>query len=93
MIAINFLFLSCTLIILTDLLFAIAIGFVFLIGSYLFSDHPRKLWLSFSPGLALASATLIRPVSYYLVIPLSVGTLWYFVHHYFALFWMEKNHH
>ncbi|WP_259411690.1 glycosyltransferase family 39 protein [Coxiella burnetii] len=84
LIAINFLFLSYTLMVLTDLLFAIAIGFVFLIGSYLFSDHPRKLWLSFSLGLALATATLIRPVSYYLLIPLSVGALWYFVHHHFG---------
>ncbi|WP_259423734.1 ArnT family glycosyltransferase [Coxiella burnetii] len=79
LIAFNFLLLSYTLVILTELLFAIVIGFTFLIGTYLFSSRSYKLGLIFSLGLTLAFATFIRPISYYLIFPVAIGTTIYFI--------------
>ncbi len=58
LIAFNFLLLRYTLVILMELLFAIVIGFTFLIARYLFSSRSYKLELIFSLGLFWLSPLL-----------------------------------
>ena len=84
LIGFNFILLSYTLLILTELLFAIVIGFTFLIGTYLFSSRSYKLELISSLGLTLAFAIFIQPISYYLIFPVAIGTTIYFIRNRFS---------
>jgi len=67
------------LMVLSETLFVVLIGAVFLIGTYLFTSYPKTLLLTLLLGFFLALATLTRPISYYLIIPIMVGTLWHYL--------------
>lgn len=78
MVALDYLLLSYSVMVLSDLLSAFLLGLVFLVGVYLFSGAKQKLVLAFLLGLMLALVTLVRPMNYYLIIPVLIGAVSYF---------------
>lgn len=76
LVSIDYLFLSYTNLIMTDLLFAVVISFV-LYYAIKYLQEKGGVGTLFIVGLLLAVATLIRPVSYYLV-PLMAVILFFY---------------
>ncbi len=76
-VALNFLYFGYSLMILTETLFCFFISLVFLSGVYLFSNNSRQGLWAFCLGFFLALATLVRPASYYLIVPILVGSVIY----------------
>ena len=75
-VAIDYLLISYTSLVMTDVLFAILFSYIFYYSLYTFKAE-LNLRLILLIGLLLALCTLIRPISYYLI-PLSAVSLFFY---------------
>ncbi len=87
LVAADYLLLSYTFLVLTESLFVSLLCLALTFGVYLLTINQQlqrtnnlsKYTYAFSFGLFLALATLTRPVSYFLIIPILIGSVGYFI--------------
>ncbi len=75
LVATDYLLLGYTYSVLTDMLFALFMGLFYMVGVSLLTEDKSKYLLSFLLGLFLSVATLIRPISYFMIFALVIGLL------------------
>lgn len=70
---------SYTFAILTETLFTLLLTLMLACGFKVIKDKENSMQWSFLMGLSLSLATLVRPISYYLIIPLFIGVIIYYI--------------
>ncbi len=76
-VALDYLLTGYTYMVLTDMLFAVFIGLFFMMGVFFLTEKAPKYRYVFFMGFFLALATLARPISYFLIIPIAFGVLFF----------------
>lgn len=73
----NFLFITYSYFVLSDFMSAVWLSLFFTLGVILYQGNRYKKSMALLMGLVLAIATLTRPMNYYLIIPVVIGTIVY----------------